>query len=91
MDVGTLGTLPQTINTAIVSPNAREVDKTIAAIIPGFAFLRITCFMVSHFVAPKDKEAAFNSYGIVWSTSTIIEIIIGKIMTANTIPPANTE
>src|SRR5690606_724099 len=47
--------------------------------------------MVSHFVAPKDREANFRSCGIVCKTSTIILIIIGKIMTASTIPPEKTE
>src|SRR5690606_3733844 len=90
-DTGIFGILPQTINTAIVSPKALETAKTIAAIIPGVAFFKITCWIVSNFVAPSDKETARNSLGIVWSTSTIILTIIGKIITASTIPPENTE
>ncbi|MNO01161.1 hypothetical protein D3C81_2212340 [compost metagenome] len=62
--------------------------RTIAAMIPGFALRSITFCAVSHLVAPKDREAALSSAGIVLSTSTIILIIIGKIITDNTMPPA---
>ncbi len=49
---------PQTISTAIVSPNALDKARTVAAIIPGNDFLRMTFFAVCHFVAPMLKEGA---------------------------------
>src|SRR5690606_11940681 len=80
----------QTIKTAIVSPNALDTASTMAAMIPGIAFLKTTFLMVSHFVAPNESDASRSSFGMVCKTSTIILTISGNIITANTIPPAKT-
>src|SRR5659263_736276 len=87
-DVGTFGTFPTTISTAMVSPNALEKPRTIAANIPGLAFLRTTCFIVCHFVAPRDRETSLMSWETLLKTSPVTEIIIGKTIMERTIPPA---
>ncbi len=82
--------LPQTINTAIVSPKARDMARTIAAIIPGNAFLTTTNFVVCHFVAPNESDASLSSFGIAAKTSRRILMIKGNVIMDKTIPPAST-
>ena len=64
--------------TAIVSPKALPKPSRIAEIILGAEARKITFLTVSHFVAPIDRDASFNSIGIELKDSTQIEIIIGK-------------
>ena len=60
IDSGNLTVLPATMITAIVSPIARPMPKTIAAIIPDFTSGNTMCQVVCHWVAPKAKEPSFQ-------------------------------
>ena len=77
--------------TAMVSPKALEMASTTPAKIPALDFLNTTFRVVSHFVAPRDNDASRKSCGVLSIISKKILIINGKIITANTIPPANNE
>src|SRR5665647_259891 len=85
-----MGKLPQTINTAMVSPKARDTARITAAKIPGKVLRRITNLLVCHLVAPNERAASLNSRGTAEKISTNKLMSNGKIITPNTIPPANT-
>jgi len=55
--------LPMTIKTAIVSPIAFPIPKTIAANIPERALGNITFFIVCNCVAPRASEPSLYSFG----------------------------
>ena len=71
-----------TILTAIVSPKALPNPRNIAASTPGPEARKMTFFTVSHFVAPKESDASFNSIGTELNDSTHNEMIIGKTIIA---------
>jgi len=65
----------------MVSPKAREKPRTEAARMPGAPFLRTTCRVVSHRVAPRDVEASRSDRGTEAKTSSVTWMIVGKVMT----------
>jgi len=90
IDFGTFAALPITICTAKASPNPLAKPNTIAVNIPGVAAGSNTRRIVCQRVAPKASEASFNSPGMARKASAATLAIVGNIIIANTIPPANT-
>ncbi len=77
MERGACGTLPTTINTASVSPNAREKASTTAAQMPASPRRRTTHQVVSQRVAPRENSASRSSRGTLRSTSSVTATISG--------------
>ena len=76
---------PQTIETAVASPNALPIPSIVAAIIPLFAPLRISLTFVCVVVAPSDKEAhtRFSFTAFIEVTASIV--IVGTIIIISTV------
>ena len=84
-----LGTLPDTIITAIASPMARPTPSTTAAAIPLRAAGTDTRNHVSTGVAPSASEASSYSLGTASSAVMATLMMEGRIMMANTMMAAS--
>src|SRR5699024_7992267 len=81
-----VGVLPAASDTIIVSPIAREMAKTIDAIIPEVAAGKTTFIATSNFVAPKPSAPSLILFGTDDIASSLILEIKGIIITPTTIP-----
>ena len=81
-----VGVLPAASETIIVSPIAREIAKTIDAMIPDVAAGNTTLVATSNFVAPKPKAPSRILLGTEDIASSLILEIRGMIMIPTTIP-----
>ncbi|GBQ06643.1 hypothetical protein AA15669_1027 [Saccharibacter floricola DSM 15669] len=79
-------TLPITKVTAIVSPNARPIPKTIAPIIPLRDHGAMIFHMTSQRVAPSPYALSRSIGGTAPNTSHITAVMKGAIITARTMP-----
>ena len=84
-----LGTLPETIITAIASPMALPTPSTTAAAMPLFAAGTDTRKYVSTGVAPRAREASSYSLGTASSAVTETFIIDGNIIMESTMMAAS--
>jgi hypothetical protein len=84
-----LGEFPVIIRTVIVSPTILPKPSMIDATIPELAAGITTLYVVSHFVAPSAREAWRYFVGTAFIASSEIEIIVGRLINASIIDPAN--
>lgn len=75
--------------TAIVSPKALPKPSRTAEKIPGPAAFNNVYFIVSHFVAPSERDDSLNSMGTDFSDSIHRFMIMGNTITDNTILAVN--
>ena len=71
------GVLPMSICTAIVSPTARAMARTMDVMTPGMADGRTTWIIVCHHVAPSASEASSSGRGTAERASVLMERIVG--------------
>jgi hypothetical protein len=82
----TVGALPITSVTAIVSPIARPRPSIAAPAMPAREYGRIAVRIISQRVAPRASAASLWSAGTVAITSRVIAETIGRIMIARIRP-----
>ena len=74
-----------------VSPAALEILKITPVEIPGNAAGITTLEIVSHFVAPRARDASLKLFGTAKSASHVAVIITGKHMIPKVKDPDNIE
>ena len=84
-----MGTLPETIITAMASPMARPTPSTTAAAMPLRAAGTDTLNQVSVAVAPSAREASSYSRGTASRAVMATLIMEGRIMIASTMMAAS--
>jgi len=89
IESGTIGELPATNITAIVSPIALPIPSTTAANIPDFAAGKITLNIVSVWDAPRPKEPSLYALGTDLIAVSDTVTMVGSIIIAKTIITAN--
>src|SRR5690606_17409558 len=79
-----------TMSTAIVSPSARPRPSIAAEITPGRPNGSTAMRIISQRVAPRASEASSWRTGVWRNTSRATAVMIGRIITASTIPAVRT-
>ena len=88
IEPGIARALPTTIMTAIVSPTARPMAKTMEAMMPDLAAGSTTRQMVCQCVAPRARAPSRYDLGTERMASSDMLTTLGKIMMPSTSDPA---